>query len=155
GADAGMANARVRRPKRRSRLWLDGAEHRVLSRTATDTDRYNGDEHRRSNRHIQKRPLHADRATLSSATLWIYRTEVTKQDSLPKGTLSIAGAEAGGVAGIYADLKTFQEIGVYGTATITAIVGRHPETDKNVHPIDIEAIEAQFATAVSRISIDG
>ncbi|HLS31609.1 MAG TPA: bifunctional hydroxymethylpyrimidine kinase/phosphomethylpyrimidine kinase [Flavobacteriaceae bacterium] len=77
-----------------------------------------------------------------------------EQNRLPKGTLSIAGAESGGTAGIHADLKAFQEVGVYGMATITAIVGRHPKTNKNVHPIDLEAIEAQFATAVARNPID-
>lgn len=75
---------------------------------------------------------------------------------IPKKALTIAGAESGGTAGIQADLKTFQEIGVYGMSVITAIVGRHPKTDKNVHPINIEAIEAQFDTAVSRSGgIDG
>lgn len=78
----------------------------------------------------------------------------TKQNKLPKGTLSIAGAESGGTAGIHADLKTFHEVGVYGMSTITAIVGRHPKTNKNVYPIELEAIEAQFATAVSRNSIN-
>lgn len=73
----------------------------------------------------------------------------------PKRALSIAGAESGGTAGIHADLKTFQEIGVYGMTVITAIVGRHPKTNKNVHPISMEAIEAQFATALTRVGVDG
>lgn len=77
------------------------------------------------------------------------------QNKLPKGALTIAGSESGGTAGIQADLKTFHEVGVYGMSTITAIVGPHPKTNKNVHPIDLGAIEAQFATAVSRTSIDG
>ncbi|MDO7793941.1 bifunctional hydroxymethylpyrimidine kinase/phosphomethylpyrimidine kinase, partial [Escherichia coli] len=37
---------------------------------------------------------------------------------------------------------------------ITAIVGRHPTTNKNVHQMTIEAIEAQFATAKRQIGID-
>ena len=38
---------------------------------------------------------------------------------------------------------------------ITAIVGRHPVTNKNVHALDIEAIEAQFATAINQVGADG
>lgn len=74
--------------------------------------------------------------------------------SKPKRVLTIAGAASGGSAGIQADLKTFQEFDVYGTSVITAIVGRHPETHKNVHPQTIEAIEAQFHTAEQQINFD-
>lgn len=72
----------------------------------------------------------------------------------PKRVLTIAGAASGGSAGIQADLKTFQEFDVYGMSVITAIVGRHPETGKNVHPQTIEAIEAQFATAEQQVNFD-
>lgn len=72
----------------------------------------------------------------------------------PKRVLTIAGAASGGSAGIQADIKTFQEFDVFGMSVITAIVGRHPRTDKNVHPQTIEAIEAQFATAHSQVNFD-
>lgn len=73
----------------------------------------------------------------------------------PSRVITIAGSAAGGSAGIQADLKTFQELDVYGMSVVTAIVGRHPETDKNVHPQTIEAIEAQFATAMKQVGADG
>lgn len=73
---------------------------------------------------------------------------------LPKRILTIAGSEAGGTAGLQADLKTFQEIGVYGMTVITAMVGQHPKTKQNVHPIDLEAIEAQFFAAHQRTGVD-
>ncbi|WP_164670912.1 bifunctional hydroxymethylpyrimidine kinase/phosphomethylpyrimidine kinase [Virgibacillus doumboii] len=72
----------------------------------------------------------------------------------PSRVITIAGSAAGGSAGIQADLKTFQELDVYGMSVVTAIVARHPETDKNVHPQTIEAIEAQFATAVKQVGVD-
>lgn len=72
----------------------------------------------------------------------------------PSRVLTIAGSAAGGSAGIQADIKTFQELDVYGMSVITAIVGRHPETNKNVHPQTIEAIEAQFATAKMQVGFD-
>lgn len=68
--------------------------------------------------------------------------------------LTIAGSAAGGSAGIQADLKTFQEFDVYGMSVVTAIVSRHPDTDKNVHPIRMEAIEAQLHTANIQTGID-
>lgn len=73
----------------------------------------------------------------------------------PSRVITIAGSAAGGSAGIQADLKTFQELDVYGMSVVTAIVGRHPETEKNVHPQTIEAIEAQFATAMKQVGADG
>lgn len=72
----------------------------------------------------------------------------------PSRALTIAGSAAGGSAGIQADLKTFQELDVYGMSVVTAIVGRHPETNKNVHAQTIEAIEAQFATANMQVGFD-
>lgn len=72
----------------------------------------------------------------------------------PKRVITIAGAASGGSAGIQADLKTFQELDVYGMSVVTAIVGRHPKTNKNVHPLTLEAIEAQFDTAMLQVGAD-
>lgn len=73
----------------------------------------------------------------------------------PVRVMTIAGSAAGGSAGVQADLKTFEELDVYGMSIITAIVGRHPETDQNVHLQSTEAIEAQFATAIKQVGADG
>ncbi|WP_174615678.1 bifunctional hydroxymethylpyrimidine kinase/phosphomethylpyrimidine kinase [Virgibacillus ihumii] len=72
----------------------------------------------------------------------------------PSRVMTIAGSAAGGSAGIQADLKTFQEFDVYGMSAITAIVAYHQEIGKNVHPQSIEAIEAQFSTAVQQVGMD-
>lgn len=74
--------------------------------------------------------------------------------TMPSRVMTIAGSASGGSAGIQADLKTFQELDVYGMSVITAIVARHPETNQNVHPQTIEAIEAQFATANDQVGVD-
>ncbi|GGJ90608.1 hydroxymethylpyrimidine/phosphomethylpyrimidine kinase [Lentibacillus kapialis] len=73
---------------------------------------------------------------------------------LPSRVITIAGSAAGGSAGIQADLKTFQELDVYGMSVVTAIVARHPKTDKNVHVQTIEAIEAQYTTAMNQVGVD-
>lgn len=55
--------------------------------------------------------------------------------------MTIAGSDSGGGAGIQADLKTFQELGVYGTSTITAL------TAQNTQGVaDIMAVEPSFIT---------
>src|SRR5690625_3144671 len=73
----------------------------------------------------------------------------------PLRVMTIAGAAARGSAGIQADLKTFQELDVYGMSVITAIVAPHPKTKKNVHLQTIEAIEAQFYAAINQLGFDG
>lgn len=45
---------------------------------------------------------------------------------MPKLALTIAGSEATGGAGAQADLKTFQELGVYGMVGLTCIVSFDP-----------------------------
>ncbi|GAA0431393.1 pyridoxine/pyridoxal/pyridoxamine kinase [Lentibacillus halophilus] len=73
---------------------------------------------------------------------------------IPSRVMTFAGSAAGGSAGIQADLKTFQELDAYGMSVVTALVAHHPETDKNVHLQTIEAIEAQFATAIKQVGVD-
>ncbi|MFS0643626.1 bifunctional hydroxymethylpyrimidine kinase/phosphomethylpyrimidine kinase [Siminovitchia sp. 179-K 8D1 HS] len=68
--------------------------------------------------------------------------------------LSIAGSAARGGAGIQADLKTFQELDVFGMSAITAIVANHPRTDQGIFPLPLDAIEAQIYTALRDIGAD-
>lgn len=68
--------------------------------------------------------------------------------------LSIAGSAARGGAGIQADLKTFQELGVFGLSSVTGIVAYHPDTNQNVFPIELSAIEAQVYTALRDVGVD-
>ncbi len=68
--------------------------------------------------------------------------------------LSIAGSAARGGAGIQADLKTFQELDVFGMSAITAIVATHPRMEQGIFPQSLEAIEAQVYTALRDIGVD-
>lgn len=68
--------------------------------------------------------------------------------------VTIAGSAARGGAGIQADLKTFQELGVYGMSAITATVATHPETKQGVFIQPLEVIEAQLSTIFEQCDID-
>ena len=61
-------------------------------------------------------------------------------------TLTIAGSEATGGAGAQADLKTFQELGVFGIANLTCIVSFNPNDDWNHRfvPVDQQVIADQL-----------
>ncbi len=63
----------------------------------------------------------------------------------PPVTHVIAGSEATGGAGVQADLRTLEEYGVYGTATLTCIVSFNPEDNWNHRfmPIDAQTIRNQ------------
>ncbi|MFD1706282.1 bifunctional hydroxymethylpyrimidine kinase/phosphomethylpyrimidine kinase [Siminovitchia sediminis] len=68
--------------------------------------------------------------------------------------MTIAGSAARGGAGIQADLKTFQEMDVFGVSAVTAIVANHPRKDQGVFPVSLDAIEAQVYTALRDIGAD-
>jgi len=68
-----------------------------------------------------------------------------------KKTLTIAGSDTSGGAGIQADLKTFQEHGTYGMNALTVIVTMDPDNgwSHGIFPIAVETLEAQLKTALS------
>ncbi|WP_027416295.1 pyridoxine/pyridoxal/pyridoxamine kinase [Aneurinibacillus terranovensis] len=70
--------------------------------------------------------------------------------------LTIAGSDSSGGAGLQADLKTFQERGVYGMTAITTIVAMDPYNGwfHNVFPQQVETVEAQLETIITGIGID-
>lgn len=70
--------------------------------------------------------------------------------------LTIAGSDTSGGAGIQADLKTFQELEVYGMTALTIIVAQNPFNNwaHDIFPIDLKTIEAQIDTVLKGINID-
>ncbi|WP_328517388.1 bifunctional hydroxymethylpyrimidine kinase/phosphomethylpyrimidine kinase [Virgibacillus pantothenticus] len=63
--------------------------------------------------------------------------------------LTIAGTDPSGGAGIQADLKTFQELAVYGMSVITSVVAQNTTGVQNVHHIPIEMIKEQMQSVFS------
>lgn len=73
-----------------------------------------------------------------------------------KKVLTIAGSDASGGAGIQADLKTFEEYGVFGFSTITSIVtiDEDKNWDHTITPIDPELVDKQLKTVYASRPID-
>ncbi|OLP64845.1 Hydroxymethylpyrimidine/phosphomethylpyrimidine kinase [Bacillus pumilus] len=61
-----------------------------------------------------------------------------------KKALTIAGSDSGGGAGIQADIKTFQELGVYGMSVITAVTAQNTLGVHGIYPLSVEALNSQI-----------
>ncbi|EIO9131782.1 TPA_asm: bifunctional hydroxymethylpyrimidine kinase/phosphomethylpyrimidine kinase [Listeria innocua] len=73
-----------------------------------------------------------------------------------KKTLTIAGSDSSGGAGLQADLKTFEEYGTYGFSAITTIVTMDPDNNwaHGVTPIDAQLVREQLKTILSGGPVD-
>ncbi|WP_125666885.1 bifunctional hydroxymethylpyrimidine kinase/phosphomethylpyrimidine kinase [Paenibacillus baekrokdamisoli] len=72
----------------------------------------------------------------------------------PPRVLTIAGSDSGGGAGIQADLKTFQEFGVYGMSAITAVTAQNSLGIQAIYTLDENAVQAQLDSVLSDIGAD-
>ncbi|TFE00505.1 bifunctional hydroxymethylpyrimidine kinase/phosphomethylpyrimidine kinase [Jeotgalibacillus salarius] len=61
-----------------------------------------------------------------------------------KQVLTIAGSDSGGGAGIQADIKTFQELSVFGTSVITAVTAQNTLGVTDVAPVPLNNIQKQL-----------
>ncbi|MDT3496157.1 pyridoxine/pyridoxal/pyridoxamine kinase [Bacillus toyonensis] len=70
--------------------------------------------------------------------------------------LSIAGSDSSGGAGIQADLKTFQELNVYGMTALTTIVTMDPKNnwEHRTFPQEIITVKEQLRTIIEGIGIN-
>ncbi|WP_246938931.1 bifunctional hydroxymethylpyrimidine kinase/phosphomethylpyrimidine kinase [Bacillus pinisoli] len=68
--------------------------------------------------------------------------------------LTIAGSDSGGGAGIQADIKTFQELQVFGMTAITAITSQNTLGVQDVFPIPVETITSQLKSIADDLTPD-
>jgi hydroxymethylpyrimidine/phosphomethylpyrimidine kinase len=67
--------------------------------------------------------------------------------------LTIAGSDSGGGAGIQADLKTFQELGVFGTSALTAVTAQNTCGVLAIQPIDAAIVTAQIRAVIEDFDV--
>ncbi|MTD31152.1 bifunctional hydroxymethylpyrimidine kinase/phosphomethylpyrimidine kinase [Planomicrobium sp. YIM 101495] len=63
---------------------------------------------------------------------------------MTKQVLTIAGSDSGGGAGIQADIKTFQELGVYSASVLTAVTAQNTLGVHGVFPMSRDAVRQQI-----------
>ncbi|WP_084374929.1 bifunctional hydroxymethylpyrimidine kinase/phosphomethylpyrimidine kinase [Neobacillus soli] len=71
-----------------------------------------------------------------------------------KKALTIAGSDSGGGAGIQADLKTFQELEVFGMSALTAVTAQNTLGVHAVYPMTAEAVAKQMEAIGDDIGAD-
>jgi len=67
--------------------------------------------------------------------------------------LTVAGSDSGGGAGVQADLRTFNALGVFGTSAITAITSQNPAEVRRIDAIPAEGVAAQIETVLDRLAV--
>ena len=68
--------------------------------------------------------------------------------------MSIAGVDPSGGAGVFADLKTFQAIGVYGTGVVTALTAQNPYKFFSTMPVNESYIEEQIDSVMESYEVE-
>jgi hydroxymethylpyrimidine/phosphomethylpyrimidine kinase len=72
----------------------------------------------------------------------------------PARTLTIAGSDSGGGAGIQADLKTFTAHGVHGMSAITAVTVQNSVGVQGFYELEPKAVFEQIESVVTDIGVD-
>lgn len=68
--------------------------------------------------------------------------------------LTIAGSDSGGGAGIQADLKTFQELDVFGTSVLVALTAQNTVGVHGVHEVPADFVTAQLDAVATDLHVD-
>ncbi len=68
--------------------------------------------------------------------------------------MSIAGVDPSGGAGVFADLKTFQTLGVYGTGIVTALTAQNPFKFFSTLPVSPDYIEEQIDSVMDSYDVE-
>lgn len=71
----------------------------------------------------------------------------------PPITLTIAGSDSSGGAGIQADLKTFSALGVYGASVITALTAQNTRGVSAIHVVPADFVAAQMDAVFSDLDV--
>ncbi|WP_028357683.1 bifunctional hydroxymethylpyrimidine kinase/phosphomethylpyrimidine kinase [Brackiella oedipodis] len=80
-------------------------------------------------------------------------TSQAKSDYIPN-TLSIAGVDPSGGAGILADVKTMSALGAYACAVVAGLTAQNTQSVTQVLPVDPSFVEQQLKTLFDDVRID-
>jgi hydroxymethylpyrimidine/phosphomethylpyrimidine kinase len=69
-------------------------------------------------------------------------------------TLTVAGSDSGGGAGIQADLKTMEAHGAFGTSAVTAVTAQNTTGVLGSHVLPTEKIEAQIDAVTDDFAVE-
>ncbi len=69
-------------------------------------------------------------------------------------SVTIAGSDSGGGAGIQADLKTFSALGVYGASVITALTAQNTLGVTAIHDVPADFVSAQIDAVFSDLAVN-
>ncbi|KAI1291638.1 hypothetical protein EDD11_008839 [Mortierella claussenii] len=72
----------------------------------------------------------------------------------PFKTLTIAGSDSGGGAGIQADIKTFTSLETFGTSVITSITSQNTLKVDGIHAVPADFVAQQLEAVLSDIGTD-
>jgi hydroxymethylpyrimidine/phosphomethylpyrimidine kinase len=67
--------------------------------------------------------------------------------------LTIAGSDSSAGAGIQADLKTFNTLGVYGLSAVTCVVAEIPGKVSRIEPVSLEIVREQIEVVAKNFPI--
>ncbi|MCA1726547.1 MAG: bifunctional hydroxymethylpyrimidine kinase/phosphomethylpyrimidine kinase [Actinobacteria bacterium] len=79
---------------------------------------------------------------------------MAEPNTTPPRALSVAGSDSGGGAGIQADLKTFQALGVYGMTAITAVTVQNTKGVSGFEELSAHLVAEQIRAVVTDIGVD-
>lgn len=68
--------------------------------------------------------------------------------------MSIAGVDPSGGAGLFADIKTFQALGVYGTGIVTALTAQNPQKMYSLKAIETSYVEEQIDAILDTYNVE-
>lgn len=68
--------------------------------------------------------------------------------------MSVAGVDPSGGAGIFADIKTFQALGVYGTGIVTALTAQNPQKMYSLKAIETSYVEEQIDAVLDTYNVE-
>ena len=68
--------------------------------------------------------------------------------------MSIAGVDPSGGAGIFADIKTFQALGVYGTGIVTALTAQNPQKMYSLKAIETSYVKEQIDAILDTYNVE-